>query len=160
MLDPIGFLYSYLFWFHSLFFMACIIVYHFFIPTLKSPEAYFWVGKGMVVILLFYTPKTLYIITNAIAILLRRLKCLPASRIISRTASGIAVLSFLVIFYGVTWGRCNYKIEQQQVCIENLPDSFNGFRIVQLTDLHLGSYGEHYPSIAKLVKEVNARRSH
>ena len=109
--------------------MACIIVYHFFILTLKSPEAYFWVGKGMAVILLFYTPKTLYIITNAIAILLRRLKCLPASRIISRTASGIAVLSFLVIFYGVTWGRCNYKIEQQQVCIENLPDSFNGFRI-------------------------------
>lgn len=69
----------------------------------------------MAIILLFYTPKTLYIITNAIAILLRRLKCLPA---FGRTASGIAVPSFLVIFYGVTWGRCNYKIEQQQVCIE------------------------------------------
>ncbi|HJA15461.1 MAG TPA: metallophosphoesterase, partial [Candidatus Butyricimonas faecavium] len=32
---------------------------------------------------------------------------------------------------------------------------FNDFRIVQLTDLHLGSYGEHYPGITKLVDEVN-----
>lgn len=56
---------------------------------------------------------------------------------------------------GITWGRCDFKIERQQVCIKELPDSFNGFRIVQLTDLHLGSYGEHYPGVKKLVDEVN-----
>lgn len=148
-------IYRYLFWLHSLFFVACIVVYHFFIPTLKGPEAYFWVGKGVSVILLFYTPKTLYIIINAFAILLRKLKCTPAARIIHRTALGLALLSFLIIFYGITWGRCDFKIERQQVCIKELPDSFNGFRIVQLTDLHLGSYGEHYPGVKKLMDEVN-----
>ena len=38
-------IYSYLFWLHSLFFVACIVWYHLFIPTLKGPEAYFWVEK-------------------------------------------------------------------------------------------------------------------
>ena len=32
-------IYSYLFWFQSLFFVACIVGYHLFITTLKGPEA-------------------------------------------------------------------------------------------------------------------------
>lgn len=149
-------IYSYLFWLHTLFFAACIVIYHFFIPTLKGPEAYFWIGKGVSVILLFYTPKTLYIIINTIAILFRKMNCTSTSKIVSRTALGIAVVVFFVILYGITWGRTNYKTEEQKVAIKNLPANFNDFRIVQLTDIHLGSYGEHYSGISKLVKEVNA----
>ena len=148
-------IYSYLFWLHSLFFVACIVWYHLFIPTLTGPEAYFWVEKCISIILLFYTPKTLYIIVNAFSILLRKVKCIPAARIVSRLALGIALVCFIVILNGITWYRYSYKIEQETVCIKTLPDSFNGFRIVQLTDLHLGSYGKHYPGITKLVDEVN-----
>ena len=146
---------SYLFWLHSLFFVACIVWYHLFIPTLKGPEAYFWVEKCISIILLFYTPKTLYIIVNAFSIVLRKAKCIPAARIVNRLALGIALASFIVILNGITWYRYNYKIERETVCIKTLPDAFNDFRIVQLTDLHLGSYGEHYPGITKLVDEVN-----
>ena len=54
---------SYLFWLHSLFFVACIVWYHLFIPTLKGPEAYFWVEKCISIILLFYHCKCfLYLI--------------------------------------------------------------------------------------------------
>ena len=148
-------IYSYLFWLHSLFFVACIVWYHLFIPTLKGPEAYFWVEKCISIILLFYTPKTLYIIVNVFSILLRKAKCIPAAKIVNRLALGIALASFIVILNGITWYRYNYKIERETVCIKTLPDAFNDFRIVQLTDLHLGSYGEHYPGITKLVDEVN-----
>lgn len=34
--------------------------------------------------------------------------------------------------------------------------AFDGFKIIQLADLHLGSYGKSYKGISKLVKEVNA----
>ncbi|RHR83063.1 metallophosphoesterase [Odoribacter sp. AF15-53] len=148
-------IYSYLFWFQSLFFVACIVGYHLFIPTLKGPEAYFWVEKAISVILLFYTPKTLYIIVNAFSLLLRKMKCIPAAKVISRLALGIALLAFIMILNGITWYRYSYKIERETVCIKRLPDNFNNFRIIQLTDLHLGSYGEHYPGITKLVNEVN-----
>ena len=73
----------------------------------------------------------------------------------NRLALGIALASFIVILNGITWYRYSYKIERETVCIKTLPDAFNDFRIVQLTDLHLGSYGEHYPGITKLVDEVN-----
>ena len=80
-----------------MFFVACIVWYHLFIPTLKGPEAYFWVEKCISIILLFYTPKTLYIIVNAFSILLRKAKCIPAARIVNRLALGIALASFIVI---------------------------------------------------------------
>ena len=103
-------IYSYLFWLHSLFFVACIVWYHLFIPTLTGPEAYFWVEKCISIILLFYTPKTLYIIVNAFSILLRKVKCIPAARIVSRLALGIALVCFIVILNGITWYRYSYKI--------------------------------------------------
>lgn len=87
-------IYSYLFWFHSLFFVACIVCYHLFVPTLKGPEAYFWVEKCISIILLFYTPKALYIIVNVFSILLRKVKCIPAAKIVNRLAWGIALVSF------------------------------------------------------------------
>lgn len=147
--------YFYLFWFQSLFFVACIVGYHLFIPTLKGPEAYFWVEKAISIILLFYTPKTLYIIVNVFSLSLRKMRCLFAAKVVNRLALGIALLAFIIILNGITWYRYNYKIEQETVSIKRLPDSFNNFRIVQLTDFHLGSYGKHYPGIAKLVDEVN-----
>ena len=92
--------------------------------------------------------------------MLRKAKCIPAARIVNRLALGIALASFIVILNGITWYRYNYKIERETVCIKTLPDAFNDFRIVQLTDLHLGSYGEHYPGITKLVDEVKKRKDH
>lgn len=136
-------------------FVACIVCYHLFVPTLKGPEAYFWVEKCISIILLFYTPKALYIIVNVFSILLRKVKCIPAAKIVNRLAWGIALVSFIAILNGITWYRYSYKIERETVYIKNLPAAFNDFRIVQLTDLHLGSYGEHYPGISKLVDEVN-----
>ena len=139
---------------HSLLFIIGLLSYHFIIPRIKSPEAYFWFGKGIAVLFLCYVPKTIYIVLNGIALMVRRLKLL--SGIIHYFAFGLSVLVFFVIFYGITWGRYDYKVVKQEVCIKELPDTFDPFRIVQLTDLHLGSYRKGYAGISELVQKVNA----
>lgn len=56
---------------------------------------------------------------------------------------GIAVISFLVfavMIYGVTLGKSNYKIEKINLGFPNLPKLFDGFKIVQISDIHAGSY--------------------
>lgn len=149
-------IYHILFGLHSLIFIVGTIAYHFTISSIKGPELYFWVGKGISVFLLFYVPKTLYIVVNAFAKLFKFIRLKIIARILSLTALLISIFSFLLIFYGISLGRYDYKVMEQEVCIAELPDGFNDFRIVQLSDLHLGSLGEHYPGISKLVREVNA----
>ena len=57
--------------------------------------------------------------------------------------------------FGYPGRRYNYKIETVNLTLENLPAEFDHFKIVQLSDIHLGSFGESYPGMRKLVGEVN-----
>lgn len=148
--------YIYLYWFHVLISVTGMLVYHFLIPAISNPEFYFWVGKAIAAFLLFYAPKTLYLLLYALALLFKLLRLKKVGRIFTQTAWIVALLLFLLIFYGISLGRYNYRVIEKQVAIHQLPPDFEGFRIVQLTDMHLGSLGESYPGIARLVEQVNA----
>lgn len=142
---------------HSLVFICALILFQSFVTKIKGPEGYFWFGKIIGLLFLFYTPKLIFILLNGIGSLLRPL--FPAFSHFMRFLAGtIAIFLFVILFYSITWGRYNYKIEIVEVPLQNLPVAFDGFKIVQLADLHLGSYGESYKGIPRLVEEVNALR--
>jgi predicted MPP superfamily phosphohydrolase len=63
-----------------------------------------------------------------------------------------AVILFLLLVYGALIGRFLFKIEKIELAFANLPVSFNNFRIVQISDIHLGSW---YKKEKKMVKAVN-----
>lgn len=140
---------------HSLFFVAVLIAFRLLVPRLKGPEGYFWIEKSVGLFFLFYAPKLIFILVNGIGLLVKKTQA-RAGRWISGFATGIAGLLFLAMLYGMTIGRYQYKKEVVEVVSAQIPASFRGFRIVQLTDLHLGSFGKSYPGLHKLVKEVNA----
>jgi predicted MPP superfamily phosphohydrolase len=71
--------------------------------------------------------------------------------------SGSLLLSFgvvLVFLYGIMAGHNNIRIENQNVYFKDLPVQLNGFKIVQISDIHLGSYGNNKTSIIKAVKMI------
>lgn len=139
---------------HSLFFVLLILIYHFTISRLKGPEAYFWVGKAIGIIFLFYTPKLILLIFNIFSWSIGKINY-PVCRIIRVMGWTISSLIFLIILFSITLGRYNYKIENVEASFNNLPGAFNDYKIVHLSDIHLGSYGESYRGIARLVDEVN-----
>lgn len=140
---------------HSLFFVIALILFQLFVSRLKGPGGYFWIEKMIGVLFLFYTPKLIFIILNGIGRLFKWFS--PAfTRIMTIFSGSLAGILFLILLYSITWGRYNYKIETVPVAIPELPAPFEGFRIVQLTDLHLGSFGESYRGLSRLVKDVNA----
>jgi uncharacterized protein len=57
----------------------------------------------------------------------------------------LSVAMFLWVFYGIVYGRFNFKVKEVEVSIENLPESFDGFRIVQFSDTHFGSFARLRP---------------
>lgn len=146
--------YLVIYWLHTLLFASMLIVYHYTVPNLKGPDVYFWIGKVIGIMFLFYVPKSIFILINIsgwlTGLLSKRLKYI--FRIASFVLSGGI---FLILLFSITLGRSNYKVATTEIAFDSLPPSFDHFKIVQLSDLHLGSYGKSYKGITKLVNEVN-----
>jgi predicted MPP superfamily phosphohydrolase len=52
----------------------------------------------------------------------------------------VAGLPFISMLYGVLVGAHDYTVRKIKIKIPHLPESFNGFKIVQLSDIHAGSF--------------------
>ncbi len=149
-------LYRCLYWAHSLLFIVGLILYHSLIPRLHGPELYFWVSESISVFLLFYAPKSVYLVFLGVSCLFKWAKCLPVARLVKGAGVVVSLLLFGLSFYGITWGRSAYKVERVDVRIAGLTDNFSGFRVVQLSDMHLGSCSPNFRGIPKLVEKVNS----
>ncbi len=57
-------------------------------------------------------------------------------------------LSFIIFFtmlYGMIFTEFNFKVRRVELSFPNLPTQFNGYKIVQLSDMHLGSWYSEKP---------------
>ena len=68
-------------------------------------------------------------------------------------ASAVPFLSFL---FGVTLGKYHYKVRKATLFFEDLPDAFDGFKIVQISDIHSGSFND-IKSVQKGINLINAQ---
>lgn len=64
-------------------------------------------------------------------------------------------LPFFVILYGIFKAAYRFKIYHHNLTFKHFPKSFNGLKIVQLSDLHLGSFNYRYHIMERAVKLVN-----
>jgi len=67
----------------------------------------------------------------------------------------ISTVSLLFIIYGIGFGRFNYKVERLELFFPDLPAAFDGTKIVQISDLHLGSMSGKTEKLEKAVKIIN-----
>ncbi len=73
-----------------------------------------------------------------------------------RAAICLACIPCLLFIYGTFWGFYNLKIREEVYESTSIPEGFDGFRIVHLSDLHLGSYNIDTDFIDRVVDSVNA----
>lgn len=52
----------------------------------------------------------------------------------------LSALLFVNIAYGILWGGEGITVNRMEIVSTRLPEAFNGFKIVQISDLHLGSF--------------------
>lgn len=126
--------------------------------------------------ILFYIPKLVFIIFNLFDdlylfirhIFNERKKKLsevanqgqPISRaqFLNRIGIVIAGVPFLSIAYGIKWGRFNYIVRKHELTFADLPAAFDGLRIVQFSDFHIGSF-LHYPEKVREAVEIINRQN-
>lgn len=101
-----------------------------------------------------YLPKILFVTLDllaAIPTLFHRRRLRPLTL--------LAALLSLTLFGGMWWGALinRFRIDNREVTISisNLPASFDGYRIVQISDLHLGTYIYNPRFLARLINDIH-----
>lgn len=65
----------------------------------------------------------------------------PARReFLERTATACAAVPFVAGAYGILYGRLDLETTQRRIRLARLPAQFHGFRIAQLSDIHIGPF--------------------
>lgn len=72
---------------------------------------------------------------------------------------GLAVRAGLVaiVLFGLIFGWCHLVVRPVSIACRNLPASFQGYRIVHISDLHIGTYATAPHMVDKIVEQVNAQ---
>ncbi|MGB0369228.1 MAG: metallophosphoesterase [Flavobacteriales bacterium] len=59
------------------------------------------------------------------------------------------------VLWGTTKGRFGWRVMNNNLSFDNLPKAFDGMKIVQISDLHLGSFGTNYEPMEEAVQMIN-----
>lgn len=80
---------------------------------------------------------------------------IPSRRsFITTGAALISAIPLTTMLYGITKGKYNFKIKNLALKFKELPARFNGFRVVQISDIHSGSF-DSAKDVAKGVELIN-----
>lgn len=110
---------------------------------------------------ILYTFCTVYV-SKIIFVLLDLLASVPciwhSHRIKWLSVVGVvaAVVTFVSMWWGALVNRYNIEVKEVTVEIPNLPKVFDGYRIVQFSDFHVGTYGNDTAYVAKVVDRINS----
>ncbi len=72
-----------------------------------------------------------------------------------KTGLILSSIPFIAVLYGIVYGKYNYTIQKVRLSFPNLPKAFDGLRIVQISDLHLGSFNGKTKNIEHAIKMIN-----
>lgn len=68
----------------------------------------------------------------------------------------LAIVLFCGMWYGAFFGRRNIEVNEITIESSRIPESFNGYKIAQISDLHVGTWGNDTSFLSKLVDNVNS----
>ena len=79
-------------------------------------------------------------------------------RFLSTIAMGIAALPFSALLYGMVKGKYNFRVLKYNLEFDDLPQSFDGYRITQISDVHSGSF-DNREKIEYAIDLINKQKS-
>lgn len=115
------------------------------------------IGWFSIFFFLFTAPKLLLALCTLIGIPFHKWLRWPRTPFIG-TGLTLAVLSIIMVIYGSFIGRTQFEVKEVTYSSSRLPKAFDGYRIVQLSDLHIGSWQGNESAIRKLVDLVNKQQ--
>ena len=114
-------------------------------------------GTYLVALLCITVPKVLFVVSDVL-LRLCGLRSARSLRIRSVTALSVAGLGLGYLLYGALWGKEDFRVRQVTFTSPDLPAAFDGYRLLQLSDIHIGSWGNDDAAIRRAVRLCNDQR--
>ena len=75
-----------------------------------------------------------------------------------KTGLVVAAIPFVTLIWGMIKGAYDYHVRNVKIALPNLPKAFEGFRIVQISDVHSGSFMSEEP-LKEAVRIINEQKA-
>lgn len=111
-----------------------------------------------VILSLIYVPKVIYILFFYINRVYNRIFN-TQTRIFRIVGFGLGMFFVSVISYGLIVTRDNFYVKQQVVEVKDLPNGFDGYKMVVFADFHLGNWNNKYSIMEPIVKLINEQQA-
>ena len=134
------------------------IIFQSKIPGIEIPYKFVFFSFGF--FLMFLVPKLIFIsfilindVSNFVISFFEPKNQQIAGEVIGRgvfiTYIGalLATIPFFSIGWGMAVGRYKFKVHKKDLRFSSLPKSFDGLRIVQISDLHIGSFFKEFDRV-------------
>ena len=163
------------FWhyFCSVSFIILFLTAWYFVKDATSYRDYIFFMWLLMTYLIIYVPKLFYLlfygIGSFIFFIMNRISGgkkkrkmndgryprISRKKFLSQAGIIFASAPFISLLFGAFKGRFAFDIIRTRIPFTNLPSSFNGLKIVQISDLHLGSFNSNHEQIEKVVDMIN-----
>lgn len=108
----------------------------------------------LVALFCFTLPKIIVVVFSLVARQLEN-RNKKACTIVNRLGIAAACFFSVMALYGILFGWKQLDTEYVDLYFEDLPESFDGYRVAHLSDLHLGTFGGKTAFVEKVVQRVN-----
>jgi len=115
-----------------------------FLTTLLKPDTYVWLLMALMAVL-------------SIGVLM--LWIFGRRKWLKWICTFVVVLGWYILLYGTYVGVAHIEVRQVEFSSKDLPEAFDGYRIVQFSDLHIGSFTGWREQILKdVIDSINAQK--
>ena len=142
----------YVCWTPSLLLLVGLLVLFFVFLGGQSTTAMRWVGVWGVLFLCTVLPKCVFVLLSLC------FRLFHAGQWSVCFSAGICVLLMGYLIYGATAGVRHFRIREVTIRSDELPSGFDGYRIVQISDIHAGSWDADTAALQRAVRLINDRQ--
>jgi len=163
------------FWSISGFMLLLILSGDLLRSSIRNLTVFNWYYYFFGAFIVLYTPKIVFIIFHfaediifGIRWIIHQLvsskskshqgKPISRSRFLSQTGMILAAIPFSSFIWGIAKGRFNFRLEKVRLTFPNLPKSFDGLRIVQISDIHIGCFKGFEAHVKEAIRIANEQQ--
>ncbi len=143
------------------------------IRSISSPGFYQWFMGINALFILIYLPKLFYLLYYFVFKVLSkvaetvtnkryskeqttiRYPKISRTKFLSQVGIIFATAPFISLLFGMHRGRFAFFTRHQRISFPNLPSAFDGFKIIHISDIHLGSFASNFHKLEGIVDIIN-----
>lgn len=130
--------------------LGMLVIFSTFEPR---PESMNRLSGFLILFLCICVPKTIFVCCILVFKVLARKIHRSFHEIMLAMFISMAAMGYLI--YGATEGKQHFQVVEASIYSKDIPEAFHGYRIVQIADIHVGSWMGNTKPLQKAVRMIN-----